>query len=293
MPIQHPYESLSGGKWLRGNLHTHTTRSDGARDQQSVIDDYAQRGYGFLALSDHDVYTSHDDYQKLNARGLILIPANEVSAGGPHIQHVNCDRRVDPVVPRQGVFDQIRNSRGFSVVNHPNWGTAFEHCSISQMNEWVGYIGIEIYNGVISRLPGSPYATDRWDQLLSKGRRVWGFANDDSHAAVGDVELGWNVVYVNDATSDGVVAALEKGRFYASTGVTIDTIAVDQAKRAITIEAKNAHRIVASHQNGQRIATIDAGRMELVVPPASQYVRFECWGAGEKFAWTQPFWNVA
>lgn len=293
MPIQHPYENLRDGKWLRGNLHTHTTRSDGARPQQDVIDDYAARGYGFLALSDHDVYTSHEDYRKLNARGMILIPGNEVSAGGPHIQHVNPDRRVDPVVPRQAVLDQIRNSRGFSIVNHPNWGSAFEHCSIAQMSEWVGYAGIEIYNGVISRLQGSPYATNRWDQLLSRGRRVWGFANDDSHAAVGDVELGWNVAYVTQPTCDNIVEALENGRFYASTGVTIDSINVDQAKRAITIEAKNAHRIVASHQHGQRIATVDGNKMELIVPANSQYVRFECWGAGEKFAWTQPFWSVA
>jgi hypothetical protein len=293
MPLQHPYENLRDGRWLRGNLHTHTTKSDGARPQQDVIDDYAARGYGFLALSDHDVYTSHDDYKTLNARGMILVPGNEVSAGGPHIQHVNADRRVDPVMPRQGVFDQIKAARGFSVVNHPNWGSNFEHCSNAQMQEWTGYAGIEIYNGVISRLQGTPYATDRWDILLSKGRRVWGFANDDSHAAVGDVELGWNVAYVSDPTADGVTAALQNGRFYASTGVTIDTIEVDQAARKITVEAKNAHRIVASQQNGQRIATVDGARIELVVPAAAQYVRFECWGVGEKFAWTQPFWSVA
>ena len=32
--IEHPYQNLSGGRWLVGNLHTHTTASDGERDHQ-------------------------------------------------------------------------------------------------------------------------------------------------------------------------------------------------------------------------------------------------------------------
>ena len=27
--LDHPYRSLTGGQWLRGNLHTHTTATDG------------------------------------------------------------------------------------------------------------------------------------------------------------------------------------------------------------------------------------------------------------------------
>jgi len=37
--IDNPYAELSGGQWLKGNLHTHTTRIDGARPTQAVIDD--------------------------------------------------------------------------------------------------------------------------------------------------------------------------------------------------------------------------------------------------------------
>jgi histidinol phosphatase-like PHP family hydrolase len=39
------------GRFYRGNLHTHSTRSDGA--PASVIDAYRSRGYDFLALTDH------------------------------------------------------------------------------------------------------------------------------------------------------------------------------------------------------------------------------------------------
>ena len=40
--------------WLKGNLHAHTTESDGSRPPQEVVDDYAARGYDFLMISDHD-----------------------------------------------------------------------------------------------------------------------------------------------------------------------------------------------------------------------------------------------
>ena len=37
MKLVHPYENLEGGLWLKGNLHTHTTRSDGKRPMQEVV----------------------------------------------------------------------------------------------------------------------------------------------------------------------------------------------------------------------------------------------------------------
>jgi len=81
----HSYTALTGGNWMRGNLHAHTLRSDGKRPAQEVVDDYAARGYGFLMLSDHDVFTSVDEFAPLQDNGLILVPGNEITADGPHI----------------------------------------------------------------------------------------------------------------------------------------------------------------------------------------------------------------
>lgn len=288
MPITHPYGDLSHGAWLRGNLHTHTTKSDGNAAPQTVIDDYARRGYGFLALSDHDIFIGHDEYKQLESRGLILIPGNEISANGPHVQHIGGDRRIEPFGLRQDVFNAITAASGFSVVNHPNWGREYNHATIAQMREWVGYIGLEIYNGVISRLPGTPYAAEKWDTLLSEGRRLWAFANDDMHDPTQDIELGWNVAYVKDNTPAGVMDALVSGRFYPSTGVVINAITV--TGNTMRIETQNASRIVANTDFGRRIATSNTSSIEVQAPQGVKYVRFTCWGEGEKFAWTQPFW---
>lgn len=40
-------------KWYKGNLHTHSTNSDGRLSPEEVIGLYREEGYDFLALTDH------------------------------------------------------------------------------------------------------------------------------------------------------------------------------------------------------------------------------------------------
>ena len=41
------------GKWFKGNLHMHTTNSDGRLDPDSARAEYGSRGFDFIALTDH------------------------------------------------------------------------------------------------------------------------------------------------------------------------------------------------------------------------------------------------
>jgi hypothetical protein len=241
-------------------------------------------------ISDHDVYTSEEDLQAFDGRGLILVPGNEISANGPHLLHIGATELVEPDANRQKVIDDVTRGRGFAIFNHPNWQKTFNHCPQEVLANHTGYLGLEIYNGVISRLEGSPYATNRWDLLLGSGRRFWGFGNDDSHKATGDTGWGWNVAYVKGDDAWSVVETLREGRFYVSTGVVIDAIAVDGMR--IELETENASRIVALTDFGKRLGQIDGNAISVEVPEGANYVRFECWGSGESFAWTQPFYIV-
>ncbi|MBI5092987.1 MAG: CehA/McbA family metallohydrolase [Candidatus Hydrogenedentes bacterium] len=271
--------------WLRGNLHTHTTNSDGWRAPQEVVDEYAARGYDFLMISDHDFLTEPGS---IDARGMTLIRGNEVTANGPHVLHVDAPSAVAPDADRQKVIAAINAAGGFAIVAHPNWEKSFAHCPRKDLETWTGYAGIEVYNGVIRRLEGSPLATDRWDRLLGLGRRVWGFAHDDSHRP-GDDGIGWNMVQTADRSAAAIVSALRQGHFYASTGVAIERIRV--CGRCISVETRDAERIVAHSDYGHREAVVDGPCMALTVPEDATYtyVRFECWGRGERMAWTQPF----
>ena len=40
-------------KYYKGNLHTHTTNSDGKRSPEEVMAGYEALGYDYLALTDH------------------------------------------------------------------------------------------------------------------------------------------------------------------------------------------------------------------------------------------------
>lgn len=274
-----------GTPWRRGNLHTHTTESDGTRAPQEVVDDYAARGYDFLMLSDHDKLTAPG---RLKNRGLVLIPGNEVSANGSHLLHINARSLLAPDENRQKVLDLIRKEKALAVINHPNWQEHFNHCPQERLEDWTGYLGLEIYNGVIRRLSGSPLASDRWDRLLGRGRRVWGFAHDDSHRPE-DVALAWNMVQAEKRTAGAILEALAAGRFYASTGVVIE--ALGAAGRTVHVAARNAQRLVVVCDYGKRLAHADGTELTFHVPEDAKYtyVRVECFGPGESMAWTQPF----
>lgn len=282
-----PY--AEAGTWLRGNLHAHSTNSDGVRTPDRVVDDYAARGYDFIAISDHDTLTDPTEY--VSEPGLMALPAVEVSANGSHLLHIGATDTVTPDEDRQVVVDAVLDEGGIAVPAHPNWQETFAHWVHADLEEIDGYAGIEIYNGLIEHHPGAATATDRWDRLLSAGRPVWGFANDDAHRPW-EVAQGWNVVQVDKRTPEAVLDALATGRFYASTGVTVQQIDVFGDK--ITVETANADciRLISDHGVVQQRVSNPTATFrvpdQLVHWDEHCYVRIECVGQGGDMAWLQP-----
>ncbi|MBO5647786.1 MAG: twin-arginine translocation signal domain-containing protein, partial [Kiritimatiellae bacterium] len=48
--------SSSGGRFYKGQFHTHTWWSDGRAAPEQAVAFYKDRGYDFLGLTDHNVY---------------------------------------------------------------------------------------------------------------------------------------------------------------------------------------------------------------------------------------------
>ena len=63
------------GSWYKGNLHSHTTNSDGRLTPEQSAAYYREHGYSFLCFSEHDYYT--DLRTKLDRDDFITLP-------GPH-----------------------------------------------------------------------------------------------------------------------------------------------------------------------------------------------------------------
>jgi len=45
------------GRWFKGNVHTHSTASDGTRTPEQLVKIYREAGYDFLSITDHSVVT--------------------------------------------------------------------------------------------------------------------------------------------------------------------------------------------------------------------------------------------
>jgi hypothetical protein len=282
--IQSPYYDGPGAVWLRGNLHTHSTRSDGALPPQETIEKYRALWYDFLMLSDHDTL---GEPETLNSDGMLLIRGNEISAAGPHLLHVGATKKIEPGEDRQQVIDAVNADGGLAILCHPNWQEHFNHCTYEKLLELKNYAGIEILNGTCMRLPGEARATDKWDRVLATGRMIWGYGNDDMHKEY-EQALAWTVVRAKARTADAVVEALKAGSCYVSSGVEIQQIR--STGSVLHVFAPTAQAMAVFGDYGARLHYQLGNEVYFdVAQLRHSYVRVECYGAGGQMAWTQPF----
>lgn len=285
-------------RWLRGNHHNHSTVSDGEDDPLTNVRVYEEAGYDYLAFSEHDTLLNPGDL--LSRTTMFLLPAVEVTTVRGQTMMVLGAIGPAPLkatLTAGDVMAQARAAGALFIVDHPNWVYRPDriHITDDELDDLHGLQGIEIYTGVIERLAGSALATDRWDRLLSQGRRVFGHATDDQHGAR-DRFIAWNQVQWPESqpiTATGIIEALAGGRFYASTGVTIERIGVTEAADAIVIES-DADEIHWVADGGVVVAKSRKGSTTFRVADAAlrklSYLRAQCFGRGGAMAWTQPFW---
>lgn len=287
---------LASVVWLKGNLHTHTVQSDGDSTPEEVAAWYRDHGYQFLVITDHDKITNI-----AAPEGLVLIPGEEVTDSlakkSLHVNAIGLTRVVPPqrgktkVEVLQNNIDAVREAGGIPLVNHPNFGWAFGAEELKQLH---GVTLLEIASGhPYVNAQGPPSAESMWDEMLSVGKRVWGVAVDDMHHLKrpwdSDVVLpgkAWVVVRAEKPDAKTILGALERGEFYASTGVELE----DYGPSSVTVKEKNL-----AHYRIQFIGLKGRLLQETVGPTASYeirgnegYVRAKVIDSNGKCAWTQP-----
>ena len=207
-------------RWLRGNTHGHSMVSDGRNEPLEIIHAYEKEGYDCFALSEHDILLKTDSLQPKTK--MCLIPATEAtSCFNQTLLCIGADREFpEGKLEPKAIMEQVHAAGGLFVYNHPNWRPWPDYTTNDLLDTMEGLKGMEIYTGIIERLPGYALATDRWDYLLSKGWHVFGHATDDQHDSR-DHFVAWNCIQwkaEDKINPHGIVKALEQGRFYASTG---------------------------------------------------------------------------
>jgi len=218
------YEAFKNGNgsWFRANFHTHTgvciEGKCGILPLDGVVDAYKQAGCNVLAISNHDRYIQRDKTYE----GISLLDAVEYSAS-PHMLLIGVNEYHN--VPHREAIETALAAGGFVILCHPNWQHK-EYFPNNLIDSLDGYAGIEIFNAVVNRLPGSGLALDTWDHILSHGKRVWGFGNDDFHH-YGDTCRVYNMIYAKSGSYPDIKEAVTGGCFYVSTGVALKEYAVD------------------------------------------------------------------
>ena len=222
MKINNPYEQ--SGIWLKGSFHNHTSNSDGWFPLETVYKMYG--GYDFLAISDHDKITAHEGEREIPT----VFEAIEVSSRQTHMLLVQPPHSIMEgysneftIENYQRFVDMTSAGGGFAVLVHPNRFFS-NYWNLADMLKMTGYLGIEVYNG--DGNPEYDIAFDKWDSLLSAGRKVWGFGNDDSHV-YGQEKRAWNVVQAAENTNAAIIDAIYGGNFYVSTGYGFDAIRLE------------------------------------------------------------------
>jgi hypothetical protein len=278
------------GRWLRGNLHTHTNRSpDGTFSPEQAIERYRGMGYAYLAITDHNRIFD----LPLRRSGMAVLPGIEVDfLGRHHINVVHHDARrivYGAQLAEQQIIDGNIGNQALVFLNHPNWQLT-GHFSFEELERLAGYAGIEIYNGTVEFVTGSALATEKWDFLLSSGRRVLGLATQDSHRAR-DYRDCCTVVRAKDGDGRTILDALRAGNFYCSCGVEISDIG--RAGDRIHVETGNAELVRFIGWGGAVLKDARGrdGEITLTDEPAMRYVRVECHGRGVEAAWSQPFFR--
>lgn len=228
---ENPYGILQQeeGRWIKTNFHTHAGICEkgncGELPANQVIEAYRRAGYGALALSNHNIYIGKQPVTE----GIEILDAVEYSKH-PHMLQIGVGDYWDTT--HQQAIENTVAAGGFVILCHPNWQHK-EYWKWADIDALQGYTGIEILNPVIYTLKGSGLALDTWDYLLSQGKRVWGFGDDDFHQWR-DIERAYNVIYTKSASYEDIKEAVQRGSFYVSSGVALKEISFDGQTLSVT-----------------------------------------------------------
>ena len=317
----HTKRSLTeSGNWYKGNLHCHSVLSDGKLTADELIDSYRNRGYHFLAFSEHQIFT---DYREKNTDDFIILPAFEYSylmeKDDYREFHFNVfagsgemlKNAVKPLFAHEEIIEWKKfNSNDIDIIqrfiddmlqrgcivmlNHPNWSNN----SFEDLRPLKNLFALEVYNHSSQHLENKGEGGASWDFLLRSGSRLWGTATDDNHndhplhSSYSDSFGGWIMVRAESLSQDTIIDALINGSFYSSTGPEIYSFEINNDQ--VFFECSPVEKIYLLGDKRQVKAKLGTPLKNTLTQFAGQldgtekYVRFECVDANGRRAYTNP-----
>ena len=288
--------------WYKGNLHTHTTFSDGDTEPEGVIKWYRDHGYNFLAITDHNYLLDPRAYAEGGDGLFLLIPGNEISdscEGKPlHLLALGLyDATLKPAggggiqETLQNNVTAIRRAGALPVLAHPNFHWAFG------AREMIGIEGCVLFE-VLNAHPSvnnagddtRPGTEEMWDQVLSAGKLIYGIGTDDMHRIATYPGKSWIMVRAAELSESAILNAMENGEFYVSTGVVLDDYTTTRSSVKIRIhpDAGLVYTTTFIGRGGEILARSDSMNPVYKKGADDFYVRAKVVDSNGKAALTQP-----
>jgi len=287
------------GKFWRGNLHGHSTGSDGRLTPAQVCEAYRAAGYDFTAITDHfrenfgfpvtdtTAFRSADFTTLLGAE----LHGPETSRGMEwHILAVGLPPAFSGLAPGEtgpAIAQRARDVGAFVAIAHPQW----YHLQLADGRAVQAAHAVEIYNHTCEVAAARGDSTGFYDAMLLDGHRVNAIAVDDSHFSRRDSFGGWVMVKAAENTPEALLAALKAGHFYSSQGPRIESVRRDGETLHVTCSPA-ASVILAGAVRATR-AVYESGQTEAVLPMdlfAGSWCRLVVTDDQGRHAWTNPLW---
>ncbi len=282
------------GNWYKGNLHTHTTNSDGGLSPEDVISSYRKKEYDFLVITDHNQLTYKGNLQK---EGIHLIPGEEIDGGKSaigtsfHIVALNIKKEIvfanKEEITAQEIIDRIREEKGEAIIAHPDWsGLTF-----ADILPLKNYLGIEVFNSDCLYGIGKGESSVHWDNLLTRDKQIFGFAVDDTHyysdQEYRPMDMGKGWIMVKALNKEAIMESIKKGLFYSSSGPIIKNLSLKEKTIKVETSPVSSITFLASPAKGKRFTALSTiNQAEYEIKGNEKYIRIECVDTQGRKAWT-------
>ena len=193
--------------------------------------------------------------------------------------------------------DAIRRAGGMPSLNHPNYKWSITPDELRQVNNLKLF---EVYNGIKDTNDlgggGRPGLDEMWDVVLSAGREVYGIAVDDAHVfkrfapELSNPGRGWISLRAPELSTQAVTEALDRGEFYASTGVELEDMQRGADAIRLTIKPEGTAKYVTHFigAGGKVLGSSTELQAAYTLKPGDHYVRAKVMASTGDFAWVQP-----
>ena len=289
IPFENPFSAP--GRWWKGNLHTHTTVSDGPLPPSATARCYRRLGYDFLAITDHVKIMEPFD----PPAGLLVMGGAEYHtlAGDPvRAWHFVCLGLKGEVTGAEGplpdLLASIRENAAFYFAAHPYWSNLVE----DDLLAIEGVSAMEVYNGVCQRAVDRGYSEQAWDYALACGKRLNALAVDDSHLE-SDFGRGWIMLRAEKLTPDVLLHALSKGLYYSTTGPEIFDLRLDGNVVSVRCSPSRTIKFMARSADGKCFRARDGELLasaEYELRGTETYLRVQVEDAAGRRAYTNPLY---